>query len=81
LIFTNPDGSLYSVALEFDDHSGVAKAGFPDRLFDIGYVPSDDRWHLVGKDGRILVREFDRSDAQLPLRLVQNWQQILARRQ
>ncbi len=81
MVFAHPDGFLYSIELEVDAETGLIEAGLPERLFDIGYINSDDRWHLVSADGeRLLVRDFDKGDLQLPLHLVQNWPGILERR-
>ena len=81
VVFAHPDGFLYSIELEVDAETGLIEAGLPERLFDIGYINSDDRWHLVSADGeRLLVRDFDKGDLQLPLHLVQNWPGILERR-
>ena len=81
MVFANRDGLLYSVSLDIDEASGRVTAGIPQPLFDIGYISSDDRWHMFSADGeRILLREFDARDVQLPLHLVQNWPAILERR-
>jgi Tol biopolymer transport system component len=81
MVFAHPDGFLYSIELEVDAETGLIEAGLPKRLFDIGYISSDDRWHLLSANGeRILARDFDQGDLQLPLQLVQNWPGILERR-
>jgi len=75
LFFISADRKLMAVEVKVDAVRGGPRfeAGVPKPLFDTRFLPTDNSWFDVSKDGRFLIPTIPEQEANTPMTVVVNW--------